>query len=148
MTKTIAVWSAVLFLLLGATAASAAGTNASWNAGPNEKGTLGFAIYDKEGTCEEFRKALPLRIGMKKVKAGESSGPVQRKDLDFCLLFVSDKADSPNSTTNCASGTIEFAFDEKANEYRGKYDLKMKNKMVRRGEFRAQLCKAPVPAKK
>ena len=136
-------------LLVGASPAIAApgGTNASWNAGPHEKGNVGFGIYEKEGSCEDFRRALPLRVGTKNVKAGESSGPLQVRDLNFCLLFVSDKPDR-DSTPSCARGSIEFSFDAKANEYLGKYDLTMKNKAVRRGEFRAQLCKSPVPAKK
>lgn len=143
-----AIVMCALALLFGANFALGAGkTNASWNAGPKEEGNLGFGIYDKEGTCEEFRSALPLRIGMKALKAGQSSGPIQVKDLNFCLLFESDKPD-PSSTPSCASGSIEFTFDAKTNEYRGKYDLTMKDKVVRRGEFRAQLCKSAVPVKK
>ena len=137
-----------LTLLFGADLALAADkTNASWNAGPKEEGNLGFGIYEKEGTCEEFRSALPLRVGMKGLKAGQSNGPIAVKDLNFCLLFESDSPD-PKSIPSCASGSIEFTFDAKTNEYRGKYDLTMKDKVVRRGEFRAQLCKSAVPVKK
>lgn len=149
MRTTCAIVSCSLVLVFSATTALAAPgiSNASWNAGPDDKGSLGFGIYEKEGSCEDFRRAQPLRVGMKNVKAGESGGPLQVKDLRFCLLFISDKP-VPESTPSCTGGTIEFAFDAKANEYRGKYDLTMENKAVRRGEFRAQLCRPPVPQKK
>jgi hypothetical protein len=138
--------------LLGiATAAVAApgATNASWNSGPDGKRDVGFGIYQKEGSCEDFKSALPIRIGMKNLKAGASSGPVQVKDLNFCLLFVSESAAPPDyGTSSCASGSVEFSYDAATNEYHGRYDLTMKNKAVRRGEFRAQLCKPAEPVKK
>jgi hypothetical protein len=143
------ILSCSLVLLFGASTALAAApiTNASWNAGADDKGSVGFGIYEKEGSCEDFLRAQPLRVGMKSVKAGESGGPLQVKDLRFCLLFISDKP-VPESTPSCTSGTIDFAYDAKSNEYRGKYDLTMQNKAVRRGEFRAQLCRPPVSPKK
>ena len=146
MRATFAVFFCSVSLLGGAAIAAPGGTNASWNAGPN----LGFGIYEKEGSCEDFRNALPIRVGLKNVKAGASSGPVQVKDLNFCLLFVSDSDVRPPDygTSSCASGSIEFSYDAATNEYHGKYDLTMKNKTVRRGEFRAQLCKAKEPEKK
>lgn len=149
MRTTYSIVSCSLVLIFGASMALAAPgmSNASWNAGADDKGSLGFGIYEKEGSCEDFRRAQPLRVGMKNVKAGESGGPLQVKDLRFCLLFISDKP-VPESTPSCTSGTIEFAFDAKSNEYRGKYDLTMQNKAVRRGEFRAQLCRPAVPQKK
>jgi hypothetical protein len=147
MRTTLTVIGCSLVLLFAASTAPAAPpiTNASWNAGPEDKGSVGFGIYDREGSCEDLLRAQPLRVGLKNVKAGESGGPVQVKDLRFCMLFVSDV---PEKTPSCTSGTIEFAFDAKSNEYRGKYDLTMKGKIVRRGEFRAQLCRPPMPEKK
>ena len=137
-----------LALLAGATATVA--TNASWNAGPNGQRDVGFGIYDKEGSCEDFKGALPIRVGMKNLKAGASSGPIQVKDLNFCLLFLSDTDVAPPNygTSSCASGSIEFSYDAATNEYHGKYNLTMKNKAVRRGEFRAQLCKPNEPERK
>ena len=144
-----------LLLLAGAAPVLAApgATKASWNAGPNGDKNVGFGIYEKEGSCEEFRapSSLPLRVGTKDVKAGASSGPLQVKDLSFCLLFTDaepPKSDPEGGTSSCASGSIEFSYDAKTNEYRGKYDFTMKNKMVRRGEFLAQLCKPAQPVKK
>lgn len=150
MRATFATLFCSLSLLGGAAIAAPGATNASWNAGPNGQRDVGFGIYDKEGSCEDFRNALPIRVGLKNVKAGASSGPVQVKDLNFCLLFVSDSDVRPPDygTSSCASGSIEFSYDAAANEYRGKYDLTMKNEAVRRGEFRAQLCKPKEPEKK
>lgn len=133
-----------LLLLTGATAALGATgvANATWSAGPKGQGPVGFGIYEKEGSCEDLRSAQPLRIGTKNLKAGASSGPLQVKELDFCVLFVADPttAKPDGVTSNCASGSIDFSYDAQAKEYLGKYDITMKNKAVRRGEFRAQLC--------
>ncbi len=155
MKKTFAALFTALLLCAGVTPvlAASSATNSSWNAGPNGDKSVGFGIYEKEGSCEEFRTPsfLPLRVGTRDVKAGVSSGKLQVKDLSFCLLFVlaePPKSDPEGGTSSCASGSIEFSYDAKANEYYGKYDLTMKNKMVRRGEFRAQLCKPSAPAKK
>ena len=150
-----AIYAAVvcsLFLLTGARAVVAAPgvTNATWNYGTKGQGAGGFGIYDKEGSCEDLKSAQPLRIGTKNLKAGASSGPLQVKDLNFCILLISDPTtkDPDGVTSNCASGSIEFSYEAQAKEYRGKYDFTMKNKTVRRGEFRAQLCEPKVPVKK
>jgi hypothetical protein len=143
-----------LHLAFGISAAAAApgGFNAVWHAGPKDDRDVVFQAYEKEGTCESLRAAptLPLNFGAKGVKAGESRGPLQVKDLSFCLVFLKDwdKSDPYGETTSCASGTVEFAYDGQSKEYRGKYDLTMKNKAVRRGEFRAQLCTPAMPVKK
>jgi len=142
-----------LFLLAGTTAAVAApgAANAIWNARAKDN-SVAVWIYDKEGSCEELRKggAQPLAIGTKNLKAGAASGPLPVKELNYCILFVADAtaANPEGVSTNCASGSIEFSYDAQANEYRGKYDMTMKDKTVRRGEFRAPFCKAAEPVKK
>jgi hypothetical protein len=141
-----------LSVLAGVPAALAADEiNASWNSGRNDQGNVAFWIRGKGGTCEEQRKALPLVFGTKNLKAGGSSGPLQVKELSYCFLFLNfdeDRKDPEGGTSSCASGSVEFSYDAAKNEYRGKYDLTMKNKAVRRGEFRAQLCKPAAPVKK
>ena len=85
------------------------------------------------------------------LKAGASSGPLQVKDLSYCFLFLTfdeNPKDPEGGTSSCVSGNVEFTYDAAAKEYSGKYDLKMKNKAARRGEFRAQLCKPTEPVKK
>lgn len=115
-------------------------------------GAVAFRIYDKEGSCEELRAGNPQRVvgGTKNVKSGAPSGPLQVKQLSYCIPFVSDPTDKNPAgvDSNCASGSIDFSYDAKANEYLGKYDITMKNNMLRRGEFRAQFCKPKEPAKK
>ena len=155
MRATFAVLFCGLFLLPGAAAAAAApgAANASWNSGSKEQGDVAFWIRNKEGSCEEQKSAPPLVFGAKNVKARASSGPLQVKELSYCFLYLPEAAvknpkDPDGGTSSCASGNVEFSYDAAANEYRGKYDLTMKNKMVRRGEFRAQFCKATEPTKK
>lgn len=144
-----------LFLLTGAMAAVAAPgeINASWNSGSKDQGNVAFWIRGKGGSCEEQKSALPLVFGTKNVKAGASSGPLQVKELSYCFLFVSDSVvedpkDLEGGTSSCVSGSVEFSYDAAANEYHGTYNLTMKNKTARRGEFRAQLCKPVKPARK
>jgi len=147
---TLAAFLCSLSLLAGVTVAAPGETNASWNAGPNGQRDLGFGFYDKAGSCEDFRNALPIRVGMKNLKAGASSGPVQVRDLNFCLLFISDADVRPPDygTSSCVGGSVEFSYEALSNEYRGKYDLTMKNKAVRRFEFRARFCESGEPARK
>lgn len=154
--KTIcAVLFCALSLAIGVTAVVAApgAANASWNAGSKGQGNVAFWIRDKEGSCEEQKSALPLVFGTKNLKAGTSSGPLQVQDLAYCILLVSEPANkkpdgSKDDSSNCASGSVEFSYDAAANQYLGKYDITMKNKTVRRGEFRAQFCEPKEPAKK
>lgn len=144
-----------LFLLGGVTAAVAApgAVDASWNSGSRDQGDVAFWIRNKEGSCEEQKSVLPLVFGAKNLKAGASSGPLQVKELSYCFLFLTgatanDPKDAEGGTSSCVSGSVEFSYDAAANAYRGKYDLTMKNKAVRRGEFLAQYCKPGVPAQK
>ena len=143
------VMYAVLFcslsLLAGITAAVAA-PNASWNFVAKEQGNVAFWIRDKEGSCEEQKNATPLVFRTKNLKAGAASGPLQVKELAYCFLLDPDIG--TDASFNCASGSVEFTYDAAANEYRGKYDLTMKNKAVRRGEFHAQFCAPTTPVKK
>jgi hypothetical protein len=147
-----AALSCSLFLLAAAPALAAPGElNASWNSGRNDQGNVAFWIRGVGGSCEEQMKALPLVFGAKNLKAGASSGPLQVKELSYCFLYLNSDAnpkDPEGGTSSCVSGSVEFAYDAVASEYSGKYDLTMKNKAVRRGEFRAQLCKPREPAKK
>lgn len=152
MKTTFAVLICGLSLAAGITAAIAAtgAANASWNAGTKGQGNVAFWIRDKGGTCENQKSALPLVFGTKNLKAGISGGPLQVKDLAYCFLYVSDPTvkDPDGITSNCANGSVEFSYDAQANQYLGKYDLTMKNKAVRRGEFRAQFCEPKEPTKK
>jgi hypothetical protein len=112
---------------------------------------LAFWIRGKGGSCEEQKDALPLVFGTRNLKAGASSGPLQVKDLSYCFLFLNsreDLKDPEGGTASCTSGSVEFSYDAASNEYHGNYDLTMKNKAVRRGNFRAQLCKPQEPEKK
>ncbi|HUQ26754.1 MAG TPA: hypothetical protein VM140_13880 [Burkholderiales bacterium] len=125
--------------------------DASWNSGRNDQGNVAFWIRGKGGSCEEQKSALPLVFGTRNLKAGASTGPLQVKDLAYCFLFLNsreDLKDPEGGTSSCTTGSVEFSYDAATNEYRGKYDLTMKNKAVRRGDFRAQLCKPPEPEKK
>ena len=134
-----------------ATFAAPAEIDASWNSGRNDQGNVAFWIRGKGGSCEEQKSALPLVFGTRNLKARASSGPLQVKDLSYCFLFLTDREDPKDpqgGTSSCASGSVEFSYDAATSQYRGKYDLTMKNKAVRRGEFRAQLCKPAAPAKK
>jgi len=138
-----ALCCSLLALCSTTSAVAAPGVNASWNSGSKGKGSVAFWIRNKEGSCEEQKSALPLVFGTKNLKAGSSSGPLPVEELSYCLLFLTDAPD-PNDpdgdSSNCKSGSVEFTFEAATNEYRGKYDLTMKNRDVRRGEFRAQLC--------
>jgi len=142
-----------LSLLAGSTLTFAAegAANATWNAGVKNQGDVTFGIYDKEGSCESLKSALPIRVGMKNLKAGAPSGPLQVTDLRFCLFFFADPTPgSPDAydADSCGKVRIEFSYDAQANEYRGKYDLTMKRQAVRRGEFRAQYCEREEAEKK
>lgn len=152
MKTTLAVLFCGLSLLSGITAAVAApgAANASWNSGSKGQGNVAFWIRDKEGSCEEQKSALPLVFGTKNLKAGTSGGPLQVQELAYCFLFVSDATvnDPDGGISSCVNGSIEFFYDAQANQYHGKYDLTMKNKAVRRGEFRAQFCEPGGSAKK
>jgi len=147
-----AALSCGLSLLAAAPALAAPGElNASWNSGRNDQGNVAFWIRGVGGSCEEQMKTLPLVFGARNLKAGASSGPLQVKELSYCFLYLNSGAnpkDPEGGTSSCASGSVEFTYDAAASEYSGKYDLTMKNKDVRRGEFRAQLCKPREPAKK
>jgi hypothetical protein len=97
--------------------------NASWNAGRDDKGTVAFWLRNKEGACEEQKTVLPLVFAPKGIKAGASSGPLQVKELSYCFLYLKDAKDEKDlegATSNCASGSVELAYDAAANEYRGK----------------------------
>jgi hypothetical protein len=144
------------FAFLAGPMASIAATgaaNASWNSGSNGQGNLAFWIRDREGSCDEQRSVAPLVFAAKALKAGASSGPLQVKELRYCMLFAPDSAEkipdgSKDAVSNCTSGSVEFSYEAKTNEYQGKYDLTMKNNVVRRGEFRAQFCAQKKAVKK
>jgi len=137
-----------LSVLSSVSAVAADEINASWNDARN--GNVAFWIRGTGGSCEEQKSAIPLVFGTKNVKAGTSSGPLQVKDLSYCFLFLTRAENlkhDEDAISACTSGSVEFSYDAATNEYRGKYNLTMKNKAVHRGEFRAQLCKPLRPAK-
>lgn len=142
-TTFVTLCCSLLVLCSTTSAVAAPGANASWNSGSKGKGNVAFWIRNKEGSCEEQKNALPLVFATKSLKAGSSSGPLPVKELSYCFLFLTDTPDpndSDGGTSNCKSGSVEFTYEAATNEYRGKYDLTMKNQAVHRGEFRAQLC--------
>jgi hypothetical protein len=138
-----------------AAVAAPGAANARWNEG--SKGTggtyLNLSVYEKPIECGETRGAL-LRVGVKDRKPGTANLTLKPADTEFCLFFLDDKPPA----VGCGSGSLELTYDEKTNEYRGKYQFrlddnqlrerKMRVGEVRSGEFVAQYCKPKPAAKK
>jgi hypothetical protein len=107
--------------------------NAIWN----DTDGFGIWLYGRAGSCSRFHYENPpfIVVGPGGAHPGTDGNVLEAAELPVCMLVAS------KSQELCSSGTIRWSFDRRANEYRGRYDIRLPGGQRWVGEFRAEHCK-------